>query len=72
MRDCLPDDLVNLAEPEQDVPPVFYAEEAAELILLDGPPEWQPIGDNGLNFATNTTQELFPHLFLVLHKLHLQ
>jgi hypothetical protein len=59
VRECLPDDLVNLAVPEQDPPEVFYASEAAELILLDGPPEWQPIGDNGLSYASNTGHELF-------------
>jgi hypothetical protein len=59
VRACLPDDLGNLAVPEENAPPVFYAAEAAELILLDGPPEWQPIGDNGLSYASNTGHELF-------------
>jgi hypothetical protein len=59
VRACLPDNLANIAEPDHDAPAVFYASEAAELILLDGQPEWQPIGENGLSFATNTQHELF-------------
>jgi hypothetical protein len=59
VHECLPDDLANLAVPDQDEPAVFYTTEAAELLLLDGPAEWQAIGDNGLSFATNTRQELF-------------
>ena len=59
VRECLPNDLASLAVPGQDAPTVFYATEAAELVLLDGPPDWQSIGDNGLSFATNTLQEFF-------------
>jgi hypothetical protein len=59
VRACLPEDLTSIVAPEQDEPPVFYAAEAAELILLDGPAEWQPIGDNGLSYASNTRHELF-------------
>lgn len=59
VRACLPDDLANIVAPAQDAPLVFYASEAAELILLDGPAAWQPIGENGLSYASNTRHELF-------------
>jgi hypothetical protein len=59
VRACLPEDLASIAVPGQGEPAVFYAAEAAELILLDGPAEWQPIGDSGLSYASNTRHELF-------------
>jgi len=59
VHECLPDDRAALAVPEHAAPTVFYATEAAELLLLDGQAEWQAIGEDGLSFATNTVQELF-------------
>lgn len=59
VHECLPDDLASLDVPAHGAPTVFYATEAAEMLLLDGEAEWQPIGDAGLSYATNTRQELF-------------
>lgn len=59
VHDCLPDDSLAMAQPEQAAPTVFYAAEPAELLQLDGVPEWESIGDIDLDFATNTKQELF-------------
>ena len=38
---------------------MFHATEPAELLVTDGPPQWTPINDTGLDYAANTTQELF-------------
>jgi hypothetical protein len=59
LRDCLPEQLDKLSEPEATPPIVYYSTEAAELLLTDGEPRWAAIGDRGLNYATNTEQELF-------------
>ncbi|MGI9342344.1 MAG: hypothetical protein ACR2QV_05810 [Gammaproteobacteria bacterium] len=59
VRDCLPDDLDVVVTPAREPPPVFHATEPAELIVTDGAPQWLPIGDTGLAYATNTTQEMF-------------
>jgi hypothetical protein len=42
-----------------DPPTVFFSDSPAELLLTDGTPEWEAIGDRGLSYATNTEQELF-------------
>ena len=58
-RACLPDDLENPVTPATAPPGVFYSEEASELLLTDGAPQWSAIGERGLSYATNTDQELF-------------
>ncbi len=59
VRDCLPKKLSKPGKPDYPAPKVFYSEAAAEVLITDGASEWAGIGDNGLNFATNTNQELF-------------
>jgi hypothetical protein len=59
VRACLPDKLEKIARPDTPEPVVYYASEPAELLLLDGEPEWVAIGDGGLSYADNTEQELF-------------
>lgn len=59
VRDCLPADLSAIAVPDAAEPKVFYATVESELLLTDGEPEWAAIGDVGLEYATNTKQELF-------------
>jgi hypothetical protein len=55
-RTCLDE---NPGEPAGDPPKVFYSNRPAELLLTDGAPGWEAIGDHGLTYATNTEQELF-------------
>jgi hypothetical protein len=59
VRDCLPGKLDEVDRPDGKPPTVFYSSTAAELLLLDGEPEWAAIGGGGLEFASNTEQELF-------------
>ena len=59
VRSCLPENLGELAPPAMTRPVVYYTTEQAELLLLDGEPEWQNIADSGVSYAANTTQELF-------------
>ena len=69
VHDCLPQDLNRLSPPQQAVPTVFYSADPAELLLLEGEPQWAAIGDSGLSYAANTKQELFKvgqqHYFLI-------
>ena len=58
-RNCLPDDLDNISTPGADVPAVYFVQQAAELLLFDGAPKWAAIADTGLDYATNTGQDLF-------------
>lgn len=58
-RECLPGNLASLSPPDTAPPVVYYSEEQAELLVLDGEPEWASIADTGLEFATNTEQEIF-------------
>jgi hypothetical protein len=58
-RECLPEDYASLSIPATQPPVVHYSERQAELLILDGDPAWESIGDTGLEFATNTEQELF-------------
>jgi len=60
-REALPEDLENIPLPERDVPFVFYSTIPAELILFDGDPQWDAVGDTGIQFAINTKQECFLH-----------
>ena len=60
-RNCLPDDLDQLAAPDIAVPKVFYSQTAAELLLFNGAPTWTAIADAGLSYASNTGQDLFLH-----------
>jgi len=59
VQNCLPHELSALTVPEHAAPVVFYSANPAELLLLEGNPEWDAIGDGGLSYATNTKQELF-------------
>ena len=58
-RECLPDNVNKPVVPKSAPPQVFYSSEPAELLLTDGQPEWAPIGDRGLTYASNSEQELF-------------
>jgi hypothetical protein len=59
VRACLPDDLGTIQSPTAEPPHVFYATEQAELLLTEGPPDFVPIGETGLSYASNTAQELY-------------
>jgi hypothetical protein len=59
VRETLPEDLTALPEPGEPAPVVHYATGAAELLLFEGDPVWEPLGEAGLAFASNTAQELF-------------
>lgn len=43
----------------QSVPQVLVSTQPAELIVLDGPAAWVPLGDSGLSYASNTSAHLF-------------
>lgn len=58
VKPVLPADLAALPRPVTPLPRVFYATEPAELIQLQGQPNWTPLGDEGLEYAANTRQEL--------------
>jgi hypothetical protein len=55
-RSCLDS---SPGRPADDAPTVFFSDRPAELLLTDGAPDWEAIGDRGLSYATNTEQELF-------------
>ena len=40
-------------------PHVFFVEKPAELILIDGKPTLEPIGDLGISYVRNTSSDLF-------------
>lgn len=58
-RSCLPGDLEDLSPPASEPPVVHYSQKQAELLMLEGEPDWQPIGDLSLEYAANTEQDLF-------------
>lgn len=41
------------------VPQVFFVEKPAELILIDGKPALEPIGDLGIAYVRNTSSDVF-------------
>ena len=47
------------AKPAGPVPAVFYSDKPADIILFDGQPEYTPIPDTQLMYATNTDSVLF-------------
>ncbi len=47
--------------PDRAIPKVFFSEQAAELLLLDGEPVRQPIEGTDLEWVTNTASDLFYH-----------
>jgi hypothetical protein len=55
-RSCL---AASPGDTADDPPTVFFSDRPAELLLTDGAPGWEAIGDRGLSYATNTEQELF-------------
>jgi len=59
VQNCMPDDSSAFVVPKNATPKVFYTSIPAELLLFDGRPEWEPIGNEGLSYATNTQQEVF-------------
>ena len=58
-RDALPEDFKNIPIPADELPKVFYTLAPSELIQFDGKPQWQPIGDTGIEYSVNTRQECF-------------
>jgi hypothetical protein len=56
---ALPSNVDNIDIPDSMPPRVFYSTGPAELIQLSGEAVWEPIGEEGLQFASNTAQELF-------------
>jgi hypothetical protein len=42
-----------------DPPPIFYSEQPALLVNVDGEPVWSPIKDLDLKYAVNTNWDLF-------------
>ncbi len=43
----------------EEVPPIFVSEEPALLVMFMGEPAFEPLGDTGLLFATNTNWDVF-------------
>jgi hypothetical protein len=65
---CLAGESDGVRVAGEDAPTVFYTTVPAEMILIDGNPDWAAIGDTGLSYAANTTQELFrvdPHVYFL-------
>ena len=58
-RACLPDALASIDTPDAPPPSVHYSNVPAELLLLDGDPAWAPVAESGVDYATNTEQEIF-------------
>ena len=62
----LPDD-ANWSDARAWIPPsstralpqVFFVDKPAELILIDGKPALEPIGDLGISYVRNTSSDLF-------------
>ncbi len=63
----LPDD-ENWKEARSHIPPssasgaaprVFFSEQPAELILIDGKPVFEPIGQSGISWLRNTSSDVF-------------
>jgi hypothetical protein len=44
---------------DRAIPQVFYTESAAELILIDGDPVLEPVGETGIRAVANTRSDLF-------------
>jgi len=59
VKDCLGEHSPDSTEPKNAAPTVFYSNVPAELLLFDGEPEWELVGNEGLSYATNTKQEIF-------------
>jgi hypothetical protein len=47
------------ANPDVVTPRVFYTETAAELILIDGEPVLEPVGETGISVVKNTWSDVF-------------
>ncbi len=58
VRPAVPTDTTKIKAPNSQAPQVIYATTPTELIQLDGEPEWQAVGTEGIEFAANTRQEL--------------
>jgi hypothetical protein len=46
-------------DPDRAVPKVFFTEQAAELLLIDGEPAREPIPGTDLDWVSNTASDLF-------------
>ncbi|MEM1083377.1 MAG: PT domain-containing protein [Verrucomicrobiota bacterium] len=46
-------------EPSNDVPPIFFSSEPAVIMMFIGEPAFEPVGETGLLFATNTNWDVF-------------
>lgn len=44
---------------DRAIPQVFYTESAAELILIEGDPVLEPVGETGIQAVANTRSDLF-------------
>jgi hypothetical protein len=49
------------ADPDRLLPKVFYTEEAAELVLIEGEPQLEPIEGTPVSWVKNTEADLFYH-----------
>lgn len=47
------------ATPSDEVPPIFFSTEPAVIMMFLGEPAFEPVGDTGLLFATNTNWDVF-------------
>ncbi|MEP4079689.1 hypothetical protein [Haloferula sp.] len=46
-------------QPSDEVPPIFFSTEPAVIMMFIGEPAFEPVGDTGLLFATNTNWDVF-------------
>jgi hypothetical protein len=56
---ALPEDLSGFMVIQSMPPRIITTMVPAELILFQGTPQWQAIGESDLEYATNTTSEVF-------------
>ena len=49
----------NIDGVKADPPPIFFSQEPAVLVNIDGDPIWAPIKGNDLQSAVNTNWDLF-------------
>ncbi|MGB1131083.1 MAG: hypothetical protein ACPG4K_13615, partial [Haloferula sp.] len=50
---------VQESEPSDEVPPIFFSTTPAVIMMFIGEPAFEPVGDTGLLFATNTNWDVF-------------
>ncbi len=48
-------------DPDRSIPKVFFSEQAAELVLIDGDPVHEPVAGLALDWVRNTESDLFFH-----------